>query len=471
MINVPNTGDTSMARIMIEGNGNIFYAVNAANLSIQASEFVITANTPSVDVCSPTDAVFNLTYNTFLGFTETTTFSVSGLPAGASGLFTPATATADATAVVLTVSGIGAIATGSYLLVVTGTSGAIMKSTNITMNVFASTLDTPTLITHSNGAVDVPADETLTWSVSSNTEDYLVEIATDSGFSNIVTSTTVQTNSYVTSLSSNTEYFWRVTPSNQCSLGTTSSVFSFTTANITCNSFDATDLPQTITTVGSNVVYTSTINVGPNFPITDVNVTFSATHTYDGDLDVFLISPTGTRVELTTDNGGTNENYIDTVFDQEASTSITSGSAPYTGTFIPEGDLSTLYGELSAGAWVLEVTDDTDLDGGTFDRFTLNLCVQGDVLSTDNLEGSLANLFLYPNPSNGSFILSFDTDSNDKVKLQLFDITGRMVREESYRDVGFRFSERVPFKGVSSGLYLLRISNGSKLSTRKVVVK
>ena len=473
-VNIPVFGgDTSTARIMVEGNNNIFYAVNSININIQESEFVIIAVTSSVDVCSPDNAVFDLTYNTFLSFTDVTTFSVSGLPSGASGAFSPATATVDGTSFQLIVSGIGSIASGTYPLVVTGTSGSIVKMVNVTMNIFSSSINTPTLTSPANGAVDVLADGMLMWSTDASTQNYLVEVASDAGFASIVESNTLQTGTYQTSLSANTEYFWRVTPSSQCNTGATSSVFSFTTANLTCGSFDATDLPQTITTTG-NIVYTSTINIGSDLPITDLNVTFGATHTWSADLDVFLISPAGTRVELTSDNdGGVTgaDDYIDTVFDQEASTSITAGSAPFTGTFVPEGDLSVLYGEMSGGDWVLEVTDDAGADGGTFDRFTLELCVQGTILSTDDVLGSISNLSLYPNPSNGEFNLNFDTDGSNKVKLQLFDVAGRMVQEQDYTTTGARFSERVAFRRVAKGLYLLKIVNGSKVSAKKLIIE
>jgi len=177
---------------------------------------------------------------------------------------------------------------------------------------------------------------------------------------------------------------------------------------------------------------------------------------------------------LTSDNdGGVTgaDDYIDTVFDQEASTSITAGSAPFTGTFVPEGDLSVLYGEMSGGDWVLEVTDDAGADGGTFDRFTLELCVQGTILSTDDVLGSISNLSLYPNPSNGEFNLNFDTDGSNKVKLQLFDVAGRMVQEQDYTTTGARFSERVAFRRVAKGLYLLKIVNGSKVSAKKLIIE
>ncbi|MEQ6123181.1 reprolysin-like metallopeptidase [Pseudotenacibaculum sp. MALMAid0570] len=468
-------GETSTARIMVEGHNNIFFAVNSSNFSIKLSEFAIAATNSTVTVCSPDNAVYNLTYNTFLGFTDVTNFTTEGLPAGATGVFNPTSASADGTAFTLTVSGTNSLAAGSYPFTVKGTSGAIERTVPLTLNVFNPTIAAPNLTAPADTTIDFSATGTLMWDADANVENYLVEVATDNGFANIVESNTVQTNSYtLAGLSNMTQYFWRVTPSNQCATGTVSSVFSFTTANLTCNTFDATDLPQTISTSGAGNVYTSTITVTPDFPITDVNVTFSADHTWAADLDVFLISPNGTRVELTTDNdGGVSgaDDYTDTVFDQEAATSITDGSAPFTGTFRPEGDLSTIYGEMSGGDWVLEVTDDANLDGGTFTRFSLNLCVQGDILSTREVEGVFTNMSLYPNPSDGEFSLSFDTQGSDKVKLQLFDIAGRMVKQLDYENISARFARRVSFNGVSKGFYLLKIVNGTKFSTKKIVIE
>ncbi len=50
--------------------------------------------------------------------------------------------------------------------------------------------------------------------------------------------------------------------------------------------------------------------------------------------------PDATMVELSTDNGSTGDNYTNTVFDDEASTAITAGTAPFTGSYRPEGSLS-----------------------------------------------------------------------------------------------------------------------------------
>src|SRR5690606_40531373 len=45
-----------------------------------------------------------------------------------------------------------------------------------------------------------------------------------------------------------------------------------------------------------------TINVPDSYVLTDVNVTVNISHTNNADLDIYLISPTGTTVELSTED-------------------------------------------------------------------------------------------------------------------------------------------------------------------------
>ena len=124
---------------------------------------------------------------------------------------------------------------------------------------------------------------------------------------------------------------------------------------------DSDDLPQDI---NSNTTITSDLVITDNGTVTDVDVGLTLTHTYTGDLDIFLVGPDGTRVELSTDNGGTGEDFTDTIFDDEAAMAIIDGDAPFTGRFRPEGSLSTLDGEPAAGTWILEITDDAGGDTG-----------------------------------------------------------------------------------------------------------
>ena len=105
--------------------------------------------------------------------------------------------------------------------------------------------------------------------------------------------------------------------------------------------------------------------------ISDVNIRLTLDHPSISELDVFLVSPTGTRVELFSDLADTGANFQSTVFDDEASDSISTGTAPYVGSFRPLGTLSDFDGEFAYGIWKLEVTDDTGGNVGTIKNWSL----------------------------------------------------------------------------------------------------
>lgn len=108
--------------------------------------------------------------------------------------------------------------------------------------------------------------------------------------------------------------------------------------------------------------------------ITDVNVTLNIEHTWDDDLEISLTSPGGTTVVLTTDNGGSGDNYSGTILDDAAGTAVTAGSAPFNGAFSPEGNLSDFNGEDPSGTWTLTIYDDASGDTGTLSGFAIHIC-------------------------------------------------------------------------------------------------
>lgn len=81
---------------------------------------------PTVD----TQAVFNFNYNTILGFSETTTFSASGVPAGATVNFSPTSLSTDGS-FTMTIGNIGATMEGEYTITVTGTSASVTETVDV----------------------------------------------------------------------------------------------------------------------------------------------------------------------------------------------------------------------------------------------------------------------------------------------------------------------------------------------------
>lgn len=67
------------------------------------------------------------------------------------------------------------------------------------------------------------------------------------------------------------------------------------------------------------------------------NVTMDVLHTWTGDIALFLISPNGIVLELSSGNGGASDNFSITVFTDFTPLFITQGMAPFNGPFRPEG--------------------------------------------------------------------------------------------------------------------------------------
>lgn len=381
---------TTTARVMVKGSGNIFLAMNSTNFEIKKTEFVLSSTTTEIDVCKPNNAVYNFTYKTFLGFTGTTTFTANNIPAGATVTFNPTSASNDGDAVQMTVSGMNAVAVGNYTIEAVGTSGTLTKTKEVTLNVFSGTVAAPALTAPANNATDQALLPQFTWGADVNAEEYEIQIASDTGFTNIVETATTTTNTFTNTvaLTGDTEYWWRVRSINQCATGVYSTAFKFKTAAIDCGTFSALDTPIVISD-GAAATYNSVINMVDDLPVTEVVVTIDIEHTWVSDLTISLRSPAGTEVVLSDANGGSGVNYSVTVFDDAAATSITAGIPPFNGTFKPEEPLANFIGESVKGDWTLIVEDAWDLDGGFINDFKINFCVAGEFSPDTDGDGIL----------------------------------------------------------------------------------
>lgn len=82
-------------------------------------------------------------------------------------------------------------------------------------------------------------------------------------------------------------------------------------------------------------------------------------------------------------------------------------------------------------------------------------------------------LNIFPNPSDGKFQLSLKYEGNDKVTAKVYDITGKVIEDISNELVKEESSvtAQVDLKDPRSGIYFLRIQMGSKLLTKKIIIK
>jgi hypothetical protein len=223
---VPNSGD---------GTDQDFALVcyNCA----QTPTFSLNVTPASLDVCAPADAVYNVDVGSILGFSDPVTLSASGHPAGTTTGFSvnPVTPPGSST---LTIGSTGAAAPGSYSIDVTGTATPGGKGQIVELNLFDIVPAGPALLTPADGAADVSFKPTFSWTAVAQAASYLLEVATDAGFTNVVYSASETGTSHTAAvpLGAGTTYYWRVTASNVCGDGT-SATFSFAiqAATMVCN--------------------------------------------------------------------------------------------------------------------------------------------------------------------------------------------------------------------------------------------
>ena len=128
--------------------------------------------------------------------------------------------------------------------------------------------------------------------------------------------------------------------------------------------------PVTVADLATSI---ATLSVPDSRIITDINVTVNIVHTWMSDMVLTLIGPLGQRVLLASVVGGSAAGYIDTIFDDQATTAIAAGAYPFTGSFRPSGLLSTFNGTQAMGVWRLEVVDNVGGDSGTINSWSISL--------------------------------------------------------------------------------------------------
>jgi len=117
----------------------------------------------------------------------------------------------------------------------------------------------------------------------------------------------------------------------------------------------------------------SYITINQDIKITDLNVVVNVTHTYDSDLIISLKSPTGVISTLSYRRGGSGDNFLSTIFDDEATKAISAGVAPFSGSFKPETLLSRFDGINARGTWTLTVEDKARRDTGKLNKWALSI--------------------------------------------------------------------------------------------------
>ncbi|MDP6670071.1 MAG: proprotein convertase P-domain-containing protein, partial [Candidatus Krumholzibacteria bacterium] len=216
----------------------------------------------------------------------------------------------------------------------------------------------------------------------------------------------------------------------------------------------------------------------PNIPITDYNtisddmdvdldgtvssvsVYVDISHTWIGDLHVWLTSPAGTEVMLHNRSGGSDDNIV----------------GWYPDNFEPDGDLSAFAGENTLGVWTLSITDNAGADTGSFNDWCLNFEYGGGATDVSEVPTVLSLGMAFPNPFNPKTTIRFALPEAGEIELAIYDVSGRRVRTLA-SGLWQTGKHELVWTGrddrgntVSSGLYFYRLTSDGKSLTEKMLL-
>jgi hypothetical protein len=89
----------------------------------------------------------------------------------------------------------------------------------------------------------------------------------------------------------------------------------------------------------------------------------------------------------------------------------------------------------------------------------------------DNSVQQIGNLSIYPNPSNGTFTLSFDAIDSEMYNLSITDMIGNSISNTTEYATNGKINKVYQLNHLSSGLYLLNIQSNNNSIQKRIVIK
>jgi len=378
-VTVP-AGTSTTARVMVRGNGNIFFDISNEDFEILTGipTYALSVDPETQTGCVPDFVQYTVNAISINGYTDPVLLTSSGTPSGVTISYSPNPVIPGNTAM-MNVNISNGVLQNAYDLTVVGNSIGGMKTATAQLVVGTPFVD---LLLPMDEATGLSLAPLVSWE-DAGADNYTVEVSVDGFFSEIIfTETTTATEITVPDLEAATTYYWRVQGSNICGAGSWSEIRVFQTGS--CRLDYSTDVPKTISSSGSPTI-TSELEITFSGEIADINVIdLEGTHTWLGDLVFTLTSPVGTDVILI-DQWCTSQNNFNINLDDQADPG--SPPCPYNdgNTYQPEQALSAFNGESPTGTWVLTVDDVANQDGGALNSWALEICLSdGCVLVVSN---------------------------------------------------------------------------------------
>ena len=199
-------------------------------------------------------------------------------------------------------------------------------------------------------------------------------------------------------------------------------------------------------------------------------------HTAVSDLE-FTLSHNGVTDTLMFHNGGIGADFIDLVLSDASTMPIDSGTAPFSGVFMPFNALTAFAGLEPTGPWVLSIYDAKENNTGTLNAWSLKLYYEEAIVSSviepeTNLNPEGHVLYQnYPNPFQGQTYISYYLQNNCEIEINVFDFLGKKVAT-LYKAEQVAGKHQISWNASNfqGGIYIIQLKTGLQYLHKKMIL-
>jgi subtilisin-like proprotein convertase family protein len=235
------------------------------------------------------------------------------------------------------------------------------------------------------------------------------------------------------------------------------------TSTTTCNSYNF----GSSFSIPTSSTYTSrTITVPASTEtVSNVSVDLNVTHARFSDLEIQIVSPSGTVVQLFNKGCSGTDSTLLLQYDDSG---IELDCAKTTAQIVlPVDALAAFNGENPGGNWTLRVRDAVTGRFGTMNSASINICSQTFTLGVKKPDD--VAFVLYPNPNKGSFTVQFTTESKTGVQVFVHNVLGKRIYSNTFESTP-NFKQDIQLSDAAAGMYFVTVIDGDQRTVKKIII-
>ncbi len=472
-INTNNLPSTDNARIMIKGNQSPFFNINNYDFKIIGNSFYLETENNEIDTCINEQVEFNLNYfssNSLLDSEVNINYIASSDHLNIA--LSKTHLNSDENNLTVSITNQSTEESNEWVDIIVSNNSN--ESSNVRLLINYHEYEDVIIQNPENEEIIATNSVNLEW--LGNSSEYIIELASDINFNSIIQeSSTTSNNFWIENLDFNNNYYWRVTPKNNCTEIETykfttpcSPITSYNNSNImesrglnyvnlkwkdenasnweleygTSSDFEN-NTTQTISTTEPQV-FIENLSPGSKYECIISSICNGKTNSLHSffethyelcavDLNEQSFNSESTIVYTFSNKNSEalsfNINYINCdfpynylgIFEGDYYTEDIVGLGGFSGIHFNSSN-EVISSNADSISIAIQITD-------TSKRFEFDIdfeCYSSKLLTNSNIDYPLNNFNVYPNPNNGNF--SITNNNNEQLNLNIYSINGTLIK-------------------------------------------